>query len=237
MNPRFVELAADPSLIPGIYNYCDQWCTYCPHTERCLAFKCLRDQEQRRPGDIFEDLAASVNEMISFSRDVVQAEGGTTPLAQIAALPPISASLDPPKIDDPLERRGREYAMETGRFLMSVAPMLSSPKGSAGGTPAAIEIVVWYHALIAVKIYRALAGAAMARRGKPGLADDAQGSAKVALLGIDRSRKALRQLQGKLHDARIERLIARLERLAADVERRFPDARAFIRPGLDESQA
>ncbi|MGH9311857.1 MAG: hypothetical protein ACRD09_11910 [Vicinamibacterales bacterium] len=237
MNPRFVELAADPSLVPGIYNYCDQWCTYCPHTERCLAFKCLRDQEQRRPGDIFEDLAASVNEMISFSRDAVQAEGGASPLAQIAALPPISASLDPPRIDDPLERRGREYAMETARVLMSVAPMLPSPKGNAGGPPAAIEIVVWYQALIAVKIYRALTGAAMARRGKPGLADDAQGSAKVALVGIDRSRKALCQLQSRLHDARIERLIARLERLAADLERRFPDARAFIRPGLDESQA
>ena len=183
MNPRFVELAADPSLIPGIYNYCDQWCTYCPHTERCLAYKCLRDQEQRRPGDIFEDLAASVNEMISFSRDVVQAEGGDTPLAEIASLQPIGASLDPPVIDDPLERRGREYAMETARFLMSVAPSFPPPgTGRAGGTPAAIEVVVWYHALIAVKIYRALASAAMSQQDKPGLADDAQGSAKVALI-------------------------------------------------------
>lgn len=237
MNPRFVELAADPSLVRGIYNYCDQWCAYCPHTERCLAYKCLRDQEQRHPGDIFEDLAASVNEMISFSRDVVQAEGGPAALAEIAALPPIGTSLDPPQIDDPLERRGREYAMETARFLASVAPTLPSPKPTIGGAPSAIEVVVWYHALIAVKIYRALASAALARNGKPGLADDAQGSAKVALLGIDRSRKALRQLQGKLHDARIERLIGRLERLAAGVERRFPDARNFIRPALDEGAA
>jgi hypothetical protein len=234
MNPRFVELAADPSLVQGIYNYCDQWCAYCPHTERCLAFKCLRDQEQRRPGDIFEDLAASVNEMITFSRDVVQAEGGATPLADIAVLPTIGTSVDLPHIDDPLERRGREYAMETARFLMSVAPTPPSPKAAAGGTPGPMEVIVWYHALIAVKIYRALASAAMARKGKPGLVDDAQGSAKVALIGIDRSRKALRQLQTRLRDARIERLLARLERLGADVERRFPDARAFIRPGLDE---
>jgi hypothetical protein len=235
MNPRFVELAADPSLVQGIYNYCDQWCTYCPHTERCLAYKCLRDQEQRRPGDIFEDLAASVNDMISFSRDVVQAEGGDTPLAEIASLQPIGASLDPPVIDDPLERRGREYAMETARFLMAVAPSFPPPgTGRAGRTPASIEVVVWYHALIAVKIYRALASAAMSQRGKPGLADDAQGSAKVALIGMDRSRKALRQLQAKLHDSRIDRLLLRLERLTAEVERRFPDARAFIRPGIDE---
>ncbi len=236
MNPRFVELAADPSLVRGIYNYCDQWCAYCPHTERCLAFKCLRDQEQRRPGDIFEDLAASVNEMISFSRDVVQAEGGATPLADIAVLPTIGTAVDLPHIDDPLERRGREYAMETARFLMSVAPTLATPKPGAGGTPAPIEVIVWYHALIAVKIYRALASAAMSRRGKPGLIDDAQGSAKVALLGIDRSRKALRQLQTRTRDARIERLMGRLERLGAELERRFPDARAFVRPGLDEGR-
>ena len=233
MNPRFIELAADPTLVRGIYNYCDQWCTYCPHTERCLAFKCLRDQEQRRPGDIFEDLAASVNEMISFSRDVVQAEGAASPLAEVAVLPTIGSSVDLPHIDDPLERRGREYAMETARFLMSVAPTLT-PKAGSGGMPAPVEVVVWYHALIAVKIYRALASAAMSRRGKPGLADDAQGSAKVALIGIDRSRKALRQLKSKSPDARIERLLGRLERLGAELERRFPDARAFVRPGLDE---
>jgi hypothetical protein len=235
MKPRFVELAADPSLVHGIYNYCDQWCTYCPHTERCLAFKCLRDQEQRRPGDIFEDLAASVNEMISFSRDVVQSEGAASPLAELAVLPTIGSSVDLPHIDDPLERRGREYAMETARFLMSVAPTLPMPKGGAGGTPAPMEVVLWYHALIAVKIYRALASAAMSRQGKPGLVDDAQGSAKVALIAIDRSRKALRQLKSKLHDARIDRLLGRLERLGAEMERRFPDARAFVRPGLDEA--
>ena len=67
------------------------------------------------PGDIFEDLAASVNEMITFSRDVVQAEGGATPLADIAVLPTIGTSVDLPHIDDPLERRGREYAMETAQ--------------------------------------------------------------------------------------------------------------------------
>jgi hypothetical protein len=151
-------------------------------------------------------------------------------------LPTIGTAVDLPHIDDPLERRGREYAMETARVLMSVAPTLATPKPGAGGTPAPIEVIVWYHALIAVKIYRALASAAMSRQGRPGLIDDAQGSAKVALLGIDRSRKALRQLQTRMRDARIERLMGRLERLGAEVERRFPDARAFVRPGLDEGR-
>ena len=27
--PLFVQVAADPTLVPGIYEACDQWCMYC----------------------------------------------------------------------------------------------------------------------------------------------------------------------------------------------------------------
>src|SRR5436309_15735657 len=32
------ELANNPDLIPGIYNYCDRWCERCPLTSRCLVY-------------------------------------------------------------------------------------------------------------------------------------------------------------------------------------------------------
>ena len=32
------ELASNPDLISGIYNYCDRWCERCPLTSRCLVF-------------------------------------------------------------------------------------------------------------------------------------------------------------------------------------------------------
>jgi hypothetical protein len=238
MNPRFVELAADPALIPGVYNYCDQWCTYCPVTARCLAFRCLKDRENRSAGDIFTDMAASLNEAIAFTRDVVAAEGGSPPeLAALAALPPLETPAMP-TIDDPLERLGRQYAMETSRFLMATPSTAFHTAGNVAsrpGGPTPIEVVMWYHVLIAVKIFRALVSDEHAKQGQPDRAEDAAGTAKVALLAIERSRKALRQISSGSHDPRALRLITLLDRLGSDVEARFPNARAFVRPGLDSA--
>ena len=32
------DLANNPDLISGIYNYCDRWCERCPLTSRCLVY-------------------------------------------------------------------------------------------------------------------------------------------------------------------------------------------------------
>src|SRR3982751_5634138 len=32
------ELANNPDLISGIYNYCDRWCERCPLTSHCLVY-------------------------------------------------------------------------------------------------------------------------------------------------------------------------------------------------------
>src|ERR671925_73973 len=37
------ELANNPDLIPGIYNYCDRWCERCPLTSRCLVYATEQD--------------------------------------------------------------------------------------------------------------------------------------------------------------------------------------------------
>jgi hypothetical protein len=236
MNPRFVELARDPQLIPGVYNYCDQWCSYCPVTGRCLAYRCLTDRQKRHVGDMYEGLASSLNETMAFTRDVVAAEGGSTPeLDALAALGPVEAP-PLPEVDDPLEKLGREYALKTSAFLMSVGWQPPEPEPAATG-PAAIDVVAWYHVRLAAKIFRALVSAAQARAGVAERAEDANGSAKVALLGIDRSRKALGQLTRAHADPRIEHLRTLLDRLGPAVERRFPKARQFVRPGLDEARA
>jgi hypothetical protein len=243
MAPRFVELASDPTLIPGVYNYCDQWCAYCRVTHRCLAYRCLEDRTNRHPGDIFTDMAGVLNEMIDFARRAVGADGAPNPgLERLAALP----QLEPgplPAIDDPLERLGRQYAMETSRFLMTTASAAgaslrpSETGGARPAGPAPLEVVMWYHVLIAVKIFRGLVSSKQADLGQPNRGEDALGSIKVALIGIDRSRKALRQLLAATHNGRIVHLMALLDRLGPALEARFPGARAFVRDGLDAADA
>jgi len=66
---------------------------------------------------------------------------------------------------------------------------------------------------------------------------DANGSAKVALVAMDRSIAAWRSLQISLPDKSetIKPMLIELGGLRASVEARFPRARDFIRPGLDEA--
>ncbi len=42
---RLLEMADNPELIPGIYNYCDRWCERCDFTSRCLQFQMEREEE------------------------------------------------------------------------------------------------------------------------------------------------------------------------------------------------
>ena len=128
----------------------------------------------------------------------------------------------------------------------------------------AVDVIRWYQFFIAVKTLRALSGAdrldleseddeifpdfsaddegeddddfdydAVVDRAER---MDANGSAKVALVAIDRSISAWRSLQMSLpiKTDSIKPMLIDLESLRRAMEARFPRARDFIRPGLDE---
>jgi hypothetical protein len=63
---RFLTLATDPNLIPGIYAGCDQWCHYCPATARCLAFMCMPASGD---GNIYENIEARLFESMQYLKD------------------------------------------------------------------------------------------------------------------------------------------------------------------------
>ena len=127
----------------------------------------------------------------------------------------------------------------------------------------AAEIIQWYQFFIAVKLTRALSRPASIDESSDDedvltadflpdeetdeLVDydavisrahriDSNGSAKVALVAIDRSTAAWGALQQSLSDKAhtINPILVQLDRLRRVTEKRFPQARDFIRPGLDE---
>jgi hypothetical protein len=65
---------------------------------------------------------------------------------------------------------------------------------------------------------------------------DSDGSAKVALIAIDRSMVAWAHMHNYFpsHQAQILSILAHLDRLNNRVETIYPEARNFIRPGFDE---
>jgi hypothetical protein len=129
----------------------------------------------------------------------------------------------------------------------------------------AVEVIRWYQFFIATKTTRAISGIKTldetedeadifvadtflddesedaenfdyAKVAAKSAQRDANGSAKVALVAIDRSTGAWRSLQLSLPEkaASIKPILIDLESLRRSVEARFPRARDFIRPGLDE---
>jgi hypothetical protein len=230
---RFLKLAEDPNLVPGIYNGCDQWCHYCPATARCLAFKCRPDADG---GSLCESIEEKMFESMRHLKDCHEAEGLQPPEDLVRLLNgerPTRGAYVP--IDDPLERMGKHYAVIATAFLATIddeLPPSPLPRREHGPTP--FEVFLFYHVLIAIKIYRAISSSLEATRtGSAQARWDADVSAKVALIGIDRSDEALQVMSLDDEDVRIPHMRRHLSRLRREVEGRFPAARGVVRPGLD----
>ncbi len=59
------------------------------------------------------------------------------------------------------------------------------------------------------------------------------GSAKLALVSIERSRAALRALRTDANATDVAGLVALLDAIERGLDERFPGARSFVRLGLD----
>src|SRR3954454_16976593 len=227
---RFADAALDPRIIPAIYNGCDQWCDYCPATDRCLAFRC-------RPAggssvDIYRDISDAMQETMQLLH-AARPLGGSAPVALGRPDHGEACAPTPGTLDDPLERMGRRYVMLAAAYLVTRDDVeVQIPKRPDGPTP--LDVVVRYHMLIAAKVYRALLSAsADARTGAEAGLAEANLSAKVALLCADRSDEALSVVALDDPDPRVGHLRDHLRRLCRDLEARFPGARGTARPGFD----
>jgi len=96
----------------------------------------------------------------------------------------------------------------------------------------AIEVIRWYQFFIGAKVMRAIRGRVEER----GAGSDSDGSAKVALIAIDRSIAAWGVIpsHNRFYRERVFEIISFLNLLKQAVEETFPGAKSFIRPGLDE---
>ena len=102
----------------------------------------------------------------------------------------------------------------------------------------AFEIGSWDCHLIAAKLHRALSGRDAAEHDgfteDDPIQNDWNGSAKVALISLDRSIVAWNKIAATTADADAAAIAERLQALRMDVQRAFPNARRFVRPGFDE---
>jgi hypothetical protein len=255
-----LRLAKDERFISGIYNYCDRWCERCPFTGRCLNFAMSKEQYPDQEGldmnneAFWQGLSETFQVTLELIQDLSEREG-----IDLDALND-EAETEQRVLDEEAARNhkccrmGTAYAEmmdnwfdgvkalsgEEGRGEeadMEAATPGGDPLGLKASCEEALEVIRWYQHQIAIKLMRAVESRMREEElSLDGFAKDSDGSAKVALVGIERSIGAWGELRGILHEHNTEigRILLHLEVLRRNVEATFPDARDFIRPGFDK---
>lgn len=251
---RFKDLAHNPNFISGIHNYCDRWCERCHFTGRCALYAAEEADPDNNPLTRDIDNAVFWQKLTSIFKETHEmiaewAEKNGVSLSE-EALAPIAELQEKQRKETrrhPLAKAAEKYAFDVREWFerkfaqIEVISDMPSPSEATEETEGDVadymEVVQWYQFFIAVKLMRGL----MSRQDEDDyLAEedprDSDGSAKVALMAIDRSISAWK-LMCDLRPENAESihgLLFQLEKLRSSAERAFPNARDFIRPGFDE---
>ena len=141
-----------------------------------------------------------------------------------------------------LEAVGPEVKEATDRLIAQ--EKFASEPGSAREEIERLEelfdVVSWYHTLLVPKSHRMISGLLkLPEEAAWNDGSDVYGTGKLLLVSIDRSLSAWSQLLSAFPQQEDEILgfLIRLDHLRRGIERAVPQARAFVRPGLDASSA
>ncbi len=252
------KLGSDARFIPGIHNYCDRWCERCAFTSRCMNYALSEEEFEesetrdinneafwQKLHEIFQttlEMAKETAEEMGIDLNSVDAEAkDRIELRDVAEKHPVcrSAKRYAENVKNWFEASGSAFEaagmdMES-RAQMEIAG--DNPEEDLGKLQDAVSAIQWYQHFIYVKLLRAVRGLLeFEKRLCEYVAGDAEGSAKVALVAIDRSIAAWGELLVLMPEQEdgILNLLVQLEKLRRATEQTVPGARAFVRPGLDE---
>lgn len=216
--------------IVGIYNYCDRWCETCPFTSRCRVFADVAEHEAALDPSMkalvdAPPLSADGPDPPAWATDLIEDMNQAAASAEAMTFEPRPVAA----AHCALEARARAYGLHVHRWLES------REGNDFTDSKDPIAVVQWFSFFIAAKVGRALFGLAN-DNGDRDWPPDFDGSAKVALIGIERSHAAWIALveAGRVAATQAVPLVADLVWLGEQLECVFPNARAFVRPAFDE---
>jgi hypothetical protein len=219
--------------IVGVDNYCDRWCERCAFTSWCRLFADSAKLEAAHDPELKAVVDAPLlpHEVPPpaplWLKELLEQQ-------ELAAADEEPAPLRPERRPehDPILERAFAYSLNVHRWRNGLA----SPDSPAVDDPRAV--ILWFGTLLPAKVGRALSRSDSDDE-KDYEQSDQEGSAKVALIGIEESHAAWLDLVARGHatDATVQPFIADLIWMADELERVFPGARTFVRPGLDEPDA
>ncbi len=255
---KLKKLAQNPNHIPGIYNYCSRLCERCQLTSRCLNYAMgEEDGDDPDSSDIkseafwkkFEESLTLAMEMLQEMAEKYQidlndineeeANREHEKKREAAASHELSqATKKYAKIVDSWFKKNQTVFRQRERDLkteLSIGLEQKKLIDEANSIIDASEVIGWYQHQIFIKVMRALSNPEIDEEFEDFIQNDANGSVKVALIGIDRSIAAWARLIEHFTDQTdsILDILLYLDRLRKKTEETFPDARNFKKPGFD----
>lgn len=240
--------------IPAIYNYCDRWCERCAYVDRCSmgAIEQVRwaKGDDWEPQDFFDEL----DKLYPLDEQSIPSwlEEAGLDLSDISPDDVPEPDLKTLQLENDMRERAKRYAHLVGNFfkdhhadLLARGIDLQTLRSQTGRDThersvlaEAIQVIYWYQHFIFAKASRAVGGMEdmddEETWGGP-YQSDANGSAKVCMIGAERSLAAwelLRRHCTDHHDSVLV-LMREINSLRYRMEQLFPDWRKFVRPGFD----
>ncbi|MFW6243887.1 MAG: hypothetical protein ACOC15_01980 [Desulfovibrionales bacterium] len=186
-----------PEHIPGVYNYCDRWCERCTMTSRCLVFA------RSGGGAVTEHGAGAANqafwdrlrEMFRISLELIEE------LAQDMDIDLDSLTTAHDEAgEEVLDRAVDQHVLvlQAGRYMDMVEEWFKGERASQGSPDIREleEVILYYSPFVLVKLKRAVRALLEAGDGEELSLMDASGSAKAALVAVERSTAAWWGLRG-----------------------------------------
>jgi len=255
-------MADNPNFIPGIYSYCDRWCERCPFTLRCMVYAM---EKEAFPDQLSRDIHnkefwRKIHESMKLTKDLLQemadSQGIDLNLVDSEEIAR-ERRTDREKAKQTVEARSaRRYSKMVNEWFkiherlfnakndtlsMEHRLGIKEPELTVVNILEAIDVIRWYQDQIWVKLMRALNGEHQEEEPDDddeleSFPKDSDGSAKVALIGIDRSIGAWSQVRENLEDesGSVLNILSDLDALRLKIEGHFPRARSFVRPGFDQ---
>lgn len=249
--------------ISGIYNYCDRWCERCDFTTRCRNFestgKLSSDQLDINNKAFWESIAGNFQQAIELLYKAAEEHGFDLSKAmtkeeetvyeeqqkflkkalkdhQVSKLCKQYQKLVMPFVEksEGLVDKTRELVSHLHLGIKTEAEVVHTVAGIGD----CFEIIQWYIFFIDAKLHRALRGKLEAEDWEVeyGFQKDSEGSAKIAIIAIDRSMgawKGLYNAMPSLEDIALEAL-SLLSQLKQKALEEFHKAMEFKRPGFDD---
>jgi hypothetical protein len=258
------QLARDPRFISGIYNYCDRWCERCPLSNRCLNYAMEKEEDDGDPEardltneKFWKKLENTFRDTIEMVREDAKEMGVDLDDPNLQAEVEAQERLERRRAarNRPVARAAMAYAKAADKWFKEAEPAFQAkgieletlarievgdPRGEIAELSEFVDVIRWYQHFIYVKLSRAIGSRATEEletdEELKAFPKDSDGSAKIALIAMDRSIAAWSELRTTLGPDEADAILDLLAELAAirrETEKLFPDARGFKRPGFD----